>query len=667
MTPVIEEPQYEVPRWLRGALRADGRGIFDAQSTVQLYNNRGELFWESNPGPQTWILHCKYNEVLIGGQRGGGKTAGLIAWLAMGDNELAEDDPARVSFLNDPTYRAVIFRQQYQAMSSLIEEMATFFRPFGGKPKGEPVIFEFKSGAKIYTRHLNDTEAYNQIRGWNVTRIAIEEGTQIPDKQSYIKLLGSLRSSARMIGGRQFPKLRTQLMMSANPDGPGADWVCRRFVDVPVSTPDKMALWNVPMQDPLTGLTRIFIPMGLKDNKYLRNDAVYKGMLMSQTEVVRKQWMEGDWHAGLGIYFSDYRPEGPRGEDEKRDYPWADHRPTNPPELKPWWYRWGGGDWGFEHPASFHKFCRNEQDGRIHVYDELVVRHVGSYELGVTLAKWWARDLELLPDHQIVLYLSPDAFSKTDSNKTKAEQLADGIREVYGPFGAFLLKYTPEEAQMGASNPAAAAASFERRRAEIAGSMAIILKPANTDRVAGWSHITELLRFRPVLADLKPKEEDLKRILELRGIEAYESELSKWHGRKPEVLPKLQIWKACRGADRCLRRAMHDDPPRAEDVRKWNADNGLNGDDELDSLRHGLMASKEFATVIPKAYWVQERMGKFQEEYTESFGEPLTDMTRLVMIHQTQEALYKKKHPPAGGSFTLARRGAPERHRMTVQ
>jgi hypothetical protein len=60
------------------------------------------------------------------------------------------------------------------------------------------------------------------------------------------------------------------------------------------------------------------------------------------------------------------------------------------------------------------------------------VRQMGSFELGVELAKWWLPDLEMLPHKQITIALSPYAFSKTDASKTKAEQMAAGIKEVLG-------------------------------------------------------------------------------------------------------------------------------------------------------------------------------------------------------------------------------------------
>src|SRR5215475_11546844 len=88
-------PEYaapEPPLWLPG---------LDPEYTVRFLDGKGNLHWESNPGPQTWASLCQYEELLVGGRRGGGKSKFLIAKPAMGDPTLPADDPARFSFLND--------------------------------------------------------------------------------------------------------------------------------------------------------------------------------------------------------------------------------------------------------------------------------------------------------------------------------------------------------------------------------------------------------------------------------------------------------------------------------------------------------------------------------------------------------------------------------------
>lgn len=676
LIPDLEKyPPPPVPGWLK-------RRMPDPAFQVAFKKN-GNPVWVSNIGPQTWALLCPYDEILIGGRRGGSKSAALIAWFAMGDPSLPLDDPAHYSYLNEPSFRGLILRKEYQSMAEFVDECKDFFRPFGGKAKDDPAVFEFPSGAKIYTNHLGDKEAYEKYRGHGLTKIGIEELTQIPEERWYLKLLGSLRNKKQVRvhavrgkdgrplldeRGRQvtktFPALKCQIMSTTNPDGVGRIWVKNRFVKV-YDRNGNLAPWNTPMKNNITGLTRIFIPMRLVDNPYLRENKQYEGMLLSQDEVTRKQWMEGDWEAGSGVYFSEFRPDGPMGDTEREKYPWARHV-VDACELKPWWYRIGGGDWGYEHLAVFHKACRNERDRRLHVYDELAVRQVGSFELGVLLAKWWLPDLEYLPDKQVTIALSPDAFSKTDATKTKAEQMAQGIKEVLGPYGAFLLRYNDDERAAMAKDPRMAQQMFERRKQEAArGQLMLSLKPAQTDRVAGWSYIVDLLRWRPIITET---EEELKKRLiqtfERAGVESYEREVAKAQAlRGPEILPKLVLWRCCREAIRGLQEAQRDEPPRAEDVRKWDAVDGVGGDDGIDSLRHTVMEYKQVETTIPKSYYIGERMSRIQEEHVTAFGAELTDNTRLAMIAATQAARYDKEHGGKSKSFSLPR-ASSSRHRV---
>lgn len=658
-----------IPSWLDGMLPEPGYQI-------EFRNpSDGSLHWASNPGPQTWVLLCPYDEVLIGGRRGGSKSSALISWFAMGDPSLEPDDPARFSFLNEPSFRGLMLRREYQSMGDFVDEANDFFRPFNVKAKDDPVIFEFKSGAKIYTNHLGDKEAYEKYRGHGITKIGVEELTQIPEERWYLKLLGSLRNKKQIrthvvLGPngkpvrKTFPALRTQIMSTTNPDGAGQAWVKKRFVKVHAGKDQSLIPWNTPMRDQVSGMTRIFIPMRREDNPYLRDDKSYESKLMAQDEVTRKQWIEGDWDAGAGQYFSEFRPDGPIAE-EKTKYPWARHV-VEPVELKPWWFRFGGGDWGYSHLAVFHKACRNERDRRIHVYDELAVRQVGSFELGVMLAKWWLPDLEGLPDKQITIALSPDAFSKTDANRTKAEQMAAGIKEVLGPYGAFLLRYDDDERAAMLRDKKVAEEMFERRKQEMArGQLMIALKPANTDRVAGWSYLHDLLRFRPIVTETRDElKERLVKTFDRAGVEAYERELAKVdRDGGPEVLPKMVLWRRCLEAIRGLGEAQRDDPPRAEDVRKWDAIDGIGGDDGIDSLRHLAMAYKAVETIVPRSYWVGERMERAQEEQVEVFGERITDQTRLAMISQRQNALYKSK-THAGARTLNFPRASSNRHRV---
>jgi hypothetical protein len=79
------------------------------------------------------------------------------------------------------------------------------------------------------------------------------------------------------------------------------------------------------------------------------------------------------------------------------------------------------------------------------VYDEMSVRQVGSFELGVMLGKWWMPDLEGLPDKQVTIFLSPDAFSRRMRRRRRQSRWSWAFKEVLGPYGAFLLRYNDDE------------------------------------------------------------------------------------------------------------------------------------------------------------------------------------------------------------------------------
>jgi hypothetical protein len=336
-------------------------------------------------------------------------------------------------------------------------------------------------------------------------------------------------------------------------------------------------------------------------------------------------------------------------------------RYLNPVELRPYWYRWGGGDWGFQHISAFYKACKNQQDGRIHIYDEFSVSQVGSYELGILVANWWLPDLEGLSDKKITIALSHDAFRKDDATKSRAEQFSEGIKQVLGPYGAMLMHYTDDELAAMKKNPQYAKTMFDKRiGTQPKGQMTIAVKMASRDRIDGWAYIVDLLRFRPTLQETEAEiMARLKETFSKSGVEAYERERARVKfNQGSEVLPKLVIWKRCKGAIQFLMEAQHDDGPRAEDVRKV----AKNYDDFGDALRYCLFSFKDVEAAMPKSYWLTERIDEFQKEYRENYGEELTDLSRLALVHATQSARFDKQNKGAGERFTFTR-ACSSRHR----
>lgn len=669
-------PANPPPDWLK-FYKPD----YDPEEIVRFLNPDGTVHFESNPGEQTWALNCPFSELLVGGRRGGGKSKFLIATTAMGDLSLPFDDPARLSFLNDKDYRALLLREEYQSMAEFVEEAIEFFRPFGGVPAGDPKYVDFETGARVYFNHLGDEAAFEKYKGWNLTFIGIEELTQVRTLRRYLKLKGSLRSVDRIRDGKRFPPLRTRLVSTTNPDGPGATWVADRFVDV-FDKQGNLIPPNTPMRDTFTQGVRIFIPFPKDSNPYLSLDTAagqdYHANLLAQDEVTRKQWIDGDWHAGSSSFFTEYRSKGPVGDHEKEHFPWACHI-VKPVKLEPWWFRWGSGDWGYDHPAAFHKYVMNDRDKRVHVYDEMQVRHVGSFELGAMLAKWWFDDLVAMKaasqECSVIIHLGDDAFRRDDRSKTKAQNMEAGIKQVLGPYGAMLLKYNEDENDAMLRNPKMAQRMYENRKKQFDGHMFIALKPVYIERVVGWDYVRNLLRFHPAVLQLQTDEERtmfLHKVMQEQGWEAYEQKRVDLQKIKPEVLPKCVIWNHCVQLDRCLKAAKkntsNDDDPskesKREDVLKFNADDeGHNGDDALESYRNGAVAFDEMQNDMPRSQYIQGAIDGAREQYVEAFGEELTDPTRLAQIAATQAARFDKLHSHNKGGFTPAR-ASSSRHRV---
>lgn len=614
----------------------------------------GSILFKANDGPQNEVLWRNETEVCFGGARGGGKTVCGIIWLLLGNFDLDPSEPLYHTYINDKKYSALVLRRNAADLKEWIEEAKRYYQPLGAKFSGNPTIIQFPSGARIYTNHLDSDDAFEKYKGWNLWKILIEELTLIPKLSGYLKLLASLRSF------NSDGKARPQMFATTNPDGDGSAWVCNRFVEVPILG-GRMNPWGSRMKDPITGLTRIFMPAKVGDNPYAKNDQNYMGMLLSQDKQTQDAWIHGLWHSMAGTFFREWRNQLNVGAPRDGEPVWANHV-IRPVKLAPWWFRWGGGDWGYKHHAALYKFCLNQQDGRVHVYDELDVQGVGSYELGQRLAHWWAPDLELLPDRQIVLYFSPETFDDRDSRNSLAQQVQAGIMSILGPGSSFLMKKNEEERMLARDNPQAAEYLYNQRRADETGKMCISLKRANHDRKAGAGFIRDLLRWRPGETPAVPDLNYAKNLYEEKGLVAYTDYLGRFKAQKSETLPRIQFWQrqgdggpGCPKLIRAMPMLQHAKAPKQEDVLKVDAEEGQEGDDTYDGFRYGAMGYKEIEAEMPRDWFINEAMADWRTRYD--------DPNILRQIEATQGARYDKEHGQQGGGFTFARAGS-SRHRL---
>lgn len=262
------------------------------------------MSWQPNSAPQARALSVDIFELLYGGARGGGKTDAGIVWIGV---------PA-FGELSNRLYRGLVVRKNYEDLKDWVDRAKRFYEPYNGSYNKSDKEFSFPSGSVIRCGHMKDSDAYEKYQGHEYQRILLEELTQIPDEENYLRLIASCRSTV--------PGLQPSVFSTANPGGPGHSWVKKRFIS---PAPAGQAF-----QDPTTGLWRLFIPARAEDNPAL--DDQYKAGLNGLPEKLRAAWRDGNWDVLSGQFFTDFDR--------------AAHV-VAPRQIPPHWRRYCGFDWGY--------------------------------------------------------------------------------------------------------------------------------------------------------------------------------------------------------------------------------------------------------------------------------------------------------------------------------
>jgi hypothetical protein len=151
-----------------------------------------------------------------------------------------------------------------------------------------------------------------------------DELGQWADPDAYNMLRACLRYSAADI-----PKKR--IRATGNPGGPGHHWIKQYFID---HAPNGC----VPIDDLVTGMTRMFIRSRVEDNRVLlERDPGYIARLRGVgSEALVRAWLEGDWSAVTGAFFGEI----------------SDAHIIRPFPIPQHWTRLRSFDWGSARPFS---------------------------------------------------------------------------------------------------------------------------------------------------------------------------------------------------------------------------------------------------------------------------------------------------------------------------
>jgi hypothetical protein len=598
------------------------------------------------PGPQetTIRLGNHVDELAGGGGRGSSKSECGFPLSVRGNPEVANPTPTDISYINHRSYRFLVFRKNSKDLEDCFRRAKEFYGPLGGVPTESPTMkITFPSGAEGIFDHLADADAWEKYQGQEFQFIWAEEITQIPEERRWTRLCNSCRSP--------FPEIKALKYATANPSGPGLGWFVKRFIDLTDEAGQKIKPGTI-YTDPATGLRRAFVHSTVYDNPFfLRDQMLYVKQLESEgDEYERRKWLLGDFTCNEGSYFPMFRPDGPFPH-EKAKYPWARHVvPSDGVRLEPWWPRWMACDWGFAHKSAVYWACQSPQ-GQMFVYRELVRNETLLEVLGAEIARATMPDLRAMKDAglqpMVTMYLSHELFDKTGEEKTRAEQLRNGMERILGLNSAVVLT-TQEEAALdskGSPEDFFSARGFQK-------TAAIVLRRAHTARISGWQYLRSLMRFVP-LAQPSKNFFDMQHAIRLAtedGATAYFNYLKEFEEKAPEALPGLQILDCCPYVIKAIPMARHNEPNEGdpEDVPKKHFD----GLDELDAIRYLAAAQQKEGNREPRGVFVAARIAA-QEHAGLDWNQRVQIAERATRDYDADER---------GKPFTIPRAGSRRAH-----
>jgi len=170
--------------------------------------------WEPHPGCQSLLLNCPVEEVLVEGNRGGGKTDLLL-----------------MDFLQDvgkgygAAWRGIIFRQAYPHLADLIAKSHRWISQIfpTAKYNGSEHTWTFADGEQLLLRFMKNPVDYWNYHGHEYPFLGWEELTNWATDECYRKMKACNRSSVKGVP--------IKLRSTCNPSGAGHAWVRARFID----------------------------------------------------------------------------------------------------------------------------------------------------------------------------------------------------------------------------------------------------------------------------------------------------------------------------------------------------------------------------------------------------------------------------------------------------
>lgn len=274
-----------------------------------------EVVWRPLPGSQSIAMDSRCDHTLYEGARGPGKTVTQLMRFFR-----------NVGKGYGQFWRGVIFDLEFDHLAGLVAESKKWFGKFDDKAKFLESASQYKwvwpTGEELLFRHVKKLSDYEGFHGHEYPFIGWNELTKHASGDLYDKFMSVNRSSFDPIlntphekdrmgnivryltqDGKPLPPIPLEVFSTTNPNGPGHNWVKRRFITV--TERGKVVRTEVEIFNPQTQAndkvvkTQIAIFGSYRENKYL--PAGYVAELESIKDPnLRKAWLYGDWDVTAG-------------------------------------------------------------------------------------------------------------------------------------------------------------------------------------------------------------------------------------------------------------------------------------------------------------------------------------------------------------------------------
>ena len=228
-------------------------------------------------------------------------------------------------------WRGIIFDREFKNLSDLVAQSERFFPKFedGCKWMASAIAYKWvwSTGEELLFRHVKKLSDYDDFHGHEYPFIGWNELTKQPTAELYDKFMSLNRCSfdseihtpTRIVNGtriyatkdqKPLPPIPLEVFSTTNPNGPGHNWVKRRFIDVAKN--GEIVRKKVSYFDNLVGKTievvrtQVAIFGSFFENTFL--PPVYRAGLIescANNPNLAEAWIRGNWDVNAGGALDD--------------------------------------------------------------------------------------------------------------------------------------------------------------------------------------------------------------------------------------------------------------------------------------------------------------------------------------------------------------------------